>query len=61
MVILVSTDEQWVEKIELLCHDELLRERLTMNCQKDAYQYSVQKYFPIYKSFIDSVFDRQGN
>lgn len=55
---LVSGESQWLEKIELLCHDKLLREAFSQNCQKDAYNYSIQKYFPLYKSFIDSVFDR---
>ena len=49
--------QQWIEKIELLYHDEVLREEFSMNCQKDAYNYSIQKYFPIYKGFIDLIFD----
>jgi len=55
---LIFSESQWIEKIELLYHDEVLREEFSMNCQKDAYNYSIQKYFPIYKGFIDSVFDR---
>lgn len=56
---LVSTDEQWIEKIELLYWDNLLREQIAINCQKDAYNYSIQKYFPLYKDFIDSAFEKQ--
>ena len=55
---LVSSKSQWIEKIEFLCHDKLLREEFSQNCQKDAYNYSIQKYFPLYKGFTDSVFDR---
>ncbi|WP_309499582.1 glycosyltransferase [Sulfurovum sp.] len=56
---LVSTDEQWIEKIELLYQDKLLSEEIAINCQKDAYNYSIQKYFPLYKDFIDSTFEKQ--
>ena len=56
---LVSTDEQWVEKIGLLYHDKILREQIAVNCHKDAYSYSIQKYFPFYKDFIDSTFGKQ--
>ena len=55
---LVSDASQWIEKIELFCQDEVLREKFSMNCEKDAYNYSIQKYFPLYKGFVDSVFDR---
>ncbi len=55
---LIFGDNQWIEKIELLCHNDLLREEFSQNCQKDAYNYSIQKYFPLYKDFIDSIFKR---
>ena len=56
---LANTDSQWVEKIKLLHDDKILREKLAVNSKKDAYEYSIQKYFPLYKDFIDSVFDMQ--
>lgn len=56
---LVSSDEQWIEKMELLYQDKVLREQLAINSQKDAYNYSIQKYFPLYKDFIDSTFTIQ--
>lgn len=56
---LVSADEQWIEKIELLYQNKLLREQIAINCQKDAYNYSIQKYFSLYKDFIDSAFEKQ--
>ena len=54
---LVSTEEQWIDNIELLYRDDVLREQLAENSQKDAYNYSIQKYFPRYKDFIDTTFD----
>ena len=54
---LVSKEEQWIDKIELLYRDNTLREQLAGNSQKDAYNYSIQKYFPLYKNFIDTTFD----
>ena len=54
---LISFDTQWIEKIELLYSDNVLCEKLALSAQNDAYAYSIQKYFPIYRDFIDSVFD----
>lgn len=54
---LISNDNQWIEQIELLYNDRLLREKLALNAQNDAYEYSIQKYFPLYRDFIDLIFD----
>lgn len=53
---LVSSSEEWVEKIELLYNNIELRELCAKNAQEDAYEYSIQKYFPEYKDFIDETF-----
>jgi len=58
---LVSTKEQWIDKIEMLYQDHELREQLAENSQKDAINYSIQKYFPLYKGFIDTTFDSSEN
>ncbi|WP_241497473.1 glycosyltransferase [Sulfurovum riftiae] len=53
---LVSAKEQWIEKMELLYKDTLLREKFSEESTKEAYSYSIQKFFPQYREFVDSVF-----
>lgn len=53
---LADSSEDWIEKIKKLYNDPKLCESLSENCKKDAYNYSIQKYFPLYKSFIDTTF-----
>ena len=54
---LVSTKEEWMSAIAGLYNDKDLIERIAINCEKDAYDYSIQKYFPLYRDFIDRTFD----
>ena len=58
---LISSNEDWIKAIELLYHDKVLRENLASHSQKNAYNYSIQKYFPIYKDFIDRTFSTKEN
>ncbi len=56
---LVLADEEWIEKIALLYHDKVLREMMAAQSHADAYAYSIQKYFPLYKGFIDTTFEKK--
>jgi glycosyltransferase involved in cell wall biosynthesis len=56
---LVLSDEEWMEKIALLYHDKTAREAMAAQAQADAYAYSIQKYFPLYKGFIDTTFEEE--
>lgn len=56
---LVLSDEEWMEKIALLYHDKALREIMAARSHADAYEYSIQKYFPLYKGFIDTTFEEK--
>ncbi len=53
---LVSTEEEWVNQLERLLKDADLRLKFAKNAHQDAYEYSIQKYFPLYKIFIDKIF-----
>ena len=57
---LVSTNEEWIKKVELLYNDEQLYKQLALNSEKNAYNYSIQKYFPLYEDFINTVFGMQS-
>ena len=50
-----STDE-WVNAFELLQQDQALCEAYSQQALQMAYEYSIQKYFPIYKDFINRTF-----
>jgi len=53
---LVSSENEWIESIELLYKDATLRKNFSENSKKSAYEYSIQKYFPIYRKFIEKTF-----
>jgi glycosyltransferase involved in cell wall biosynthesis len=53
---LAHSSTEWMEGIEKLYSSALLREELARNCKKDAYAYSIQKYFPLYRAFLEKIF-----
>ncbi len=53
---LVDSSKDWIEKVKKLYNNPKLCESLSENCKKDAYNYSIQKHFPLYKSFLDTTF-----
>ena len=53
---LAHSPTEWIEGIAKLYDSALLREELARNCKKDAYAYSIQKYFPLYRAFLEKIF-----
>jgi glycosyltransferase involved in cell wall biosynthesis len=53
---LIRSNEDWINSIERLYTDRVLLEELSQNSKKDAYKYSIQKYFPLYKEFLEKTF-----
>lgn len=56
---LADCSDDWIEGIEKLHASSTLQEELAQNCKKDAYEYSIQKYFPIYRAFLDEVLSKR--
>lgn len=48
--------QSWIRSIKTLHDDRQLYHHHAENSKKNGYNYSIQKYFPIYKHFIDTVF-----
>ena len=53
---LPESTEEWLQAFNLLQHDKLLYKSYSEESSAMAYEYSLQKYFPIYKNFINKVF-----
>jgi glycosyltransferase involved in cell wall biosynthesis len=53
---LPKTQSEWLEAITQLCQSSDLRAQYGLNASKKAYDFSMQKYFTIYRDFIDTTF-----
>ena len=53
---LCSTPIQWRDAVELLRSDESLYKQYSKCAQSMAYEYSLQKYFPIFCEFVEKTF-----
>ncbi|MBO5924466.1 MAG: glycosyltransferase, partial [Lentisphaeria bacterium] len=53
---LPESTEEWLQAFNLLQHDKLLYKSYSEESAAMAYEYSLQKYFPIYINFINKVF-----
>lgn len=53
---LPKTHNDWVDTIIQLHNNSTLYTEFSNYALQHAYNYSIQKYFPIYKSFIDTTF-----
>jgi glycosyltransferase involved in cell wall biosynthesis len=53
---LAHSPTEWIESVEKLYSSALLREAFARNCKKDAYEYSIQKHFPLYRAFLEKIF-----
>lgn len=53
---LVNTDEEWVEKIREIYNKKRLYKSISNHNKVMAKDYSIQKYFGIYKGFLDKCF-----
>lgn len=54
---LVNSPQEWLDKLDMLCQNRDLYEACSANARSRAYDYSFQKYFPIFKEFVDKTFD----
>ena len=52
----VNTDEEWLEKISEIYNDKDLYNSISNHNRGMAKEYSIQKYFSIYKEFLDKCF-----
>lgn len=50
-----SAPGEWAEALRQLADDESLREQLSANARRRAFDYSVQKYGPVYTNFLKRV------
>ena len=53
---LCSKTEDWSKAVQLLRTDQSLYEQYSSNAQSMAYEYSLQKYFPIFCEFVERTF-----
>ena len=53
---LVENTGQWQQAFEVLEQDAILYKKYSSGAAEQAYDYSLQKYFSIYKEFIDKAF-----
>ena len=54
---LASGDEDFVQACRKLQHDHILYRHCHDEALKRAYDYSIQKYFTIFKNFVEKTFD----
>ena len=54
---LAGSPQEWQDKLDLLCRNNAVYESCSANARSRAYDYSFQKYFPIFKEFVDKTFD----
>ena len=47
-----STPEEWAEQLSCLVREEALRERMAADARRLAFEYSIQKYGPLYGAFL---------
>lgn len=52
---LVDSPEEWVEALCKLIENPTLYSTMAGNARKSANNYSIQKYFPVFKTFIDNI------
>jgi glycosyltransferase involved in cell wall biosynthesis len=57
---LPKTQKEWIDAITQLCHNSDLYLAYADNSHKKGYEFSIQKYFPIYKNFIDTIFSTES-
>ena len=52
---LADTPEGWDEALAKLIEDKKLYSTMRKNARESAGDYSIQKYFPVFKTFIDNI------
>ena len=52
---LADSPEDWAKALERLIEDEDLYSSMAQNARESAKDYSIQKYFPVFKNFIDNI------
>ncbi len=57
---LADTPGEWLEALRLLSTDAKLRTSMGDRALTGSYDYSIQKYCPIYRDFIDAVFSQEN-
>ncbi len=53
---LPKTHNEWIDAITQLHNDAALYTQYSQYAHQNAFHFSIQKYFPIYKNFIDTLF-----
>jgi glycosyltransferase involved in cell wall biosynthesis len=54
---LPQTQEEWIKAIIELHNNLIVYSEYTEYSLRNAYNFSIQKHFPIYKSFLDQIFE----
>ncbi|MGZ8548982.1 MAG: glycosyltransferase [Sulfuricurvum sp.] len=53
---LPKTQNEWIDAISQLHNNSTLYTKYSQYALQNAYNFSIQKYFPIYKNFLDKTF-----
>jgi glycosyltransferase involved in cell wall biosynthesis len=53
---LCSNTADWSKAVQLLRNDQCLYEQYSSNARSMAYEYSLQKYFPVFCEFVEKSF-----
>ena len=54
---LVNSEDEWINAIVNLYENEIAYNKFSKQAKLDAYEYSIQKYFKEFNSFIKKNFD----
>lgn len=57
---LPQTQQEWIDAITQLRNNSTLYTEYSRYALENAYNFSMQKYFPIYKNFIDTIFSQDN-
>lgn len=55
---LPQTQDEWIDAITQLHNNSILYSEYSQYAFQNAYNFSIQKYFPLYKNFIDALFSK---
>jgi glycosyltransferase involved in cell wall biosynthesis len=58
---LPKTQSEWIDAIEKLYNNSTLYSEYSQRALENAYNFSIQKYFPLYKQLIDETFKKNSS
>lgn len=53
---IANSADEWLEALDRLQNDSVIYEKFSCECKSLAYEYSIQKYFPLFYNFIHDKF-----